>query len=102
MTGHSEESLRSYAKRILNLFLGTGQGRFWLTLLLAYGVVGPIILWLVLPPEPEGGFWVDFGRDVVGSGPVSFVTIMFLIFVVFPLMDRRRRRKAAQADSDDQ
>ncbi|WP_422391047.1 hypothetical protein [Arthrobacter sp. N1] len=102
MAGKPEESLWSNAKWILDWLVGTGKGRLWLVLMLAYGVVGPIVLSFILPAESEGGFWADFGRKFMESGPYGLGGILLAIFILVPLMKRRRRQKAAKRQSCDQ
>ncbi len=100
MAGTPEESLRSNAKRILNWLVETGEGRLWLALMLAYGVVGPIVLSLILPPESEGGFWADFGRKFMESVRCGLGGILLAIFILVALMERHRQRKAAGGEFD--
>lgn len=102
MSGKQERSLWANAKLIAGVLVQTGKGRFWLAVMLSYGVFGPIILALILPPESEGGFWADLGREWMESGPYSFVGIVLAIFVLVPLFERRRRRKAAKVEAVDE
>lgn len=102
MSRKPEESLRSYAKQVLDVFVRTRKGRYWVAFLLAYGVVGPIILALILPSESEGGFWAAFGREVMEGGPFALVGILLAIFLITPLWARRRQRKAAKGNADDE
>lgn len=95
------KSLWALIKQILQLLIQTTMGRVWLAVMLGYGVVGPVVLSLVLPPEGEGGFWADAGREWMESGPFSLAGILIGIFVLIPLIDRRRRRKAAKQDFTD-
>lgn len=91
MTGKPEESLWSEAKRTLTLLAGHPLGRLWLIAVVIFGVIFPVLMWLVLPPEPQGGFWVDAGRRIGEMGPYASVGIILSVFFFSPWLERRRR-----------
>jgi hypothetical protein len=101
MVGRPEESLWLEAKLTLKGLAKAPLGRLWLLVMLVFGVIFPILMWLMLPPEPEGGFWVEFGRRMGEMGPYSFVGVMLAVFLFDPWLERHRRRKSAQGKSGD-
>ena len=102
MAREGEETLGAYAKRAWAYLVGTAAGRMWLAFLVAYGVVGPILLWTLVPDDTEPSFWVDFLRPALGGGPVVLVSFPLIVFVVNPLLERWRKRKTAAGGADEE
>jgi hypothetical protein len=93
-----EETLGSYAKRVCAFFVKTTKGRIWLGAILAYSVVGPVIVRILLPDGTEPSFWVDFFQQLFRGGPGVIIGIALVIFLVNPLVDRWRVRRATKDD----
>ena len=100
MARAGEESLVSYAKRACAFFVRTTKGRIWLCALLAYTVVGPIVVQILLPDDTEPSFWTDFFQSAFGGGPGVLAGILLIVFLVNPLTDRWRERRAAKGASE--
>lgn len=87
-------TLRSVWRR-----LWAGQaGRFYVAGILVLLVVIPFALAMILPENPEPGFWTDLAEDWIVRGPSTLVSVTIAAFTVLPLILRRRRRQAEAED----
>jgi hypothetical protein len=90
----------SYAKRVCAFFMKTTKGRLWLCALLAYGVVGPIAVRILLPDDTKSSFWTDFFQSAFQGGPGIIIGILLIVFLINPLTDRWRERRAAKGPGE--
>lgn len=98
MAREGEETLGSYAKRVCAFFVGTSKGRLWLGGLVAYSVIGPIVVRILLPEGTESSFWTDFLQTFFRGGPGVVIGVVLIVFLVNPLLDRWRKRRSTRGD----
>lgn len=73
-------------------------GRLYVAGVLMLLVIIPFTLAMILPENPEPGFWTDLAKDWIVRGPSTLVAVTIAAFTVLPLMLRRRRRQAQAED----
>jgi hypothetical protein len=70
------------------------QARRYVVAIPIITLVVPLILALTLPDAgPDPGFWLDLGHDWIIRGPITFLVVLFFLFVIMPVLLWRRRRR---------
>lgn len=69
--------------------------------LLVLTVPVPVAFALLLPKDPNPGFWLELGQDWVTRGPSTLVGILICTFGILPILLRRRKRRAEAEDLKD-
>ena len=69
-------------------------GKLYLAGALVLLLVLPLVLLIVMPENPEPGFWTDLGKDWIIRGPSTFVGVVIAACIVLPVALRRAKRRA--------